>query len=137
MTEPTSTLSPITTQVLNVILPILAAFLTTLAGMGIAAAKKYLDSKGLQVDAQQFYQQRAIAEAAVLFAEEYIESAFKAAGSRNTPSETAAEKTEIAVNQITQRLPDIGRRAATALVKEALGRIPGLGASGNVQAAPR
>lgn len=134
MTEPTSTLSPLTTQILNVILPIFATFLTGLAGMALMAVKKYLESKGLMIEAQQHLKARAVAEGAVLQAEEKIES-LTAAGLASTSGGKSMAKLDDAVETIKAQLPNVTSTAATALALEAVARIPGLGASGNVQAA--
>jgi hypothetical protein len=134
MTDPTPTLSPMTTQILNVVLPILATFLTGLAAIATAAVKRYFDKLGGQVDAQQFYQRRAVAESAVLLAEEEIEHQAKTTGLEGRIDKGAA-KLDRAVETIQAQLPDVSADRATELAKEAVARYPGLGASGDVSAA--
>jgi Tfp pilus assembly protein FimT len=113
----------------DVLTPVLQGLAVTLAAMAVAALKQWMKKQGidieqkqLAVEAQKFSKERAIAESAVLQAEEHVES--KAAGE----IDKGTAKMDHAVEVILQQVPDVTTEHAEALAKEAVARV-GLGAT--------
>ena len=104
--------------------PVLLGVVTLVLGLIGAAAAKFTQKLGLQVDAQKFFQQREVAQAIVLMIEEQFAAGKKAGW---TPDVT---KQAEGVIQLQSVFPKLTEDAAKNLIDEAVIRL-GIGATAN------
>lgn len=111
-------------QVLHGILESVVTIVLALAGWGVT---KYIKKLGIQIDAQQFFQKREVAQAIVLLIEEQF-AAKKKAGALVPSDPNQPTKSQAAVSELVQHFPALSNTEARNLVDEAVIRL-GLGAA--------